>query len=702
MSELLVELLSEELPANVQAAAEEQFASILCKELSDAGVPMGELHRGSTPRRLVVAIEGIPTVLPARNIERLGPKTNSNEKIISAFLKATGSQKTNLSTKNTSKGECYVLNKVVQERETKQVLAVVIDKSIREMSWKKSMRWGSTTFRWARPLKSISVVFDGKAVEGAFDLGNGTNLEYTNQSVGHRFLNPESFCITDFAQYKNELALRHVVIDRNERKSIIYNDAQRIAEAQGLHLNEDNDLLEEVAGLTEWPIVLLGQFEERFLNVPPEVITTSMKANQKYFSLKKENGGLSSNFIFAAGTVTEDGGKTVVVGNEKVISARLSDALFFWSKDVSVPLIDRVQNLQTLKFHNKLGSMYDKTQRVAALSKAIARKLGADVSLVQHAANLSKADLTTSLVYEFPELQGIVGYRCALQQGETPIVAEAIRSHYAPLGPSDACPKEKTAATIALADKIDTLTGFFSIGEIPSSSRDPFSLRRTALGMVRILLENNIDYDLSEGIALSSELYSAKFPEGIDDFMRDRIRSTFLERGLPEDVISSVLNNDKTNNVSRLFERGTAIREFMKTPEGAKLLAVATRVRKILPKDWATKEYATSSKLLASDYDVRMCGMLAKMTLQFPVLDYGAKLQRLSETETTVTEFFENVRINDDNVSIRENRIGMLIWLQRFFDDVGDLKAIKARAPSCDPTRPASHSSSNTSSLDKN
>lgn len=501
MAELLIELFMEEIPARMQVRAADDFKRLVTDKLTAAGIAFTKAEAHSTPRRLALMVDGVPTAQADVREEKKGPRVGSPEQALAGFLKSAGLASIDQAEqRDTGKGVFYFA--VVEKKggATVDALPAIIDAAIRELPWPKSMRWGANDFRWVRPLHSILALFDGAVVPGALDLG-AKSIAYGNESRGHRFLAPEPFTVSSFADYQAKLAASEVVLDRELRKRLILEGAQRAAEAEGFRLKDDPGLLEEVAGLVECPVVLVGSIDDKFMDVPAEVLTTSMRTHQRYFALETADGKLAPRFVVVANRPTADGGRAVVAGNERVLRARLSDAKFFWDQDLKVKLEDRLPGLKDITFHAKLGTLHQRVERMAALSKSIAQALGYSASEIEQAeiaAWLSKADLTTGVVGEFPEVQGIMGRYVAYHEGLPAPVAEAIADHYKPLGPSDRVPTDKVSVAVALAEKIDTLVAFFGIDEKPTGSRDPFALRRAALGVIRLIVENGLRVKLGE------------------------------------------------------------------------------------------------------------------------------------------------------------------------------------------------------------
>ncbi|MBP7339542.1 glycine--tRNA ligase subunit beta [Niveispirillum sp.] len=643
MAELLLELFMEEIPARMQVRAGDDFKRLVTDKLSTAGIAFSKAEIHSTPRRLALLVDGLPTAQADVRDEKKGPRVGSPEQALAGFLKSAGlSSIDQAEQRDTGKGVFYFA--VIEKKggATIDALPGIIDAAIRELPWPKSMRWGANEFMWVRPLHSIIALFDGAVIPGALDLG-AESIAYGNQTEGHRFLSPGTLTITSFADYAAKLAAAHVVLDREERKRLILAGAQAAAKAEGFVLKDDPGLLEEVAGLVEWPVVLTGAIDNQFMDVPAEVLTTSMRTHQRYFALETADGMLAPRFVVVANRSTIDGGKAVIAGNERVLRARLSDAKFFWDQDLKVKLEDRVAGLKDITFHAKLGTLAQRVERIEALSVAIAKALNWDTTVVEQAAlaaRLSKSDLTTGVVGEFPEVQGIMGRYVAYHEGQPAAVAEAIADHYKPLGPSDRVPTDKVSIAVALAEKIDTLVAFFGIDEKPTGSRDPFALRRAALGVIRLIVENGLRVKLGEvvkrhlplvarsagasvGHDVGKDLEELVFgivgnanPVAAEDlhahlkpyvsdaakqtilvdvfnkclrgasdvlpFFYDRLKVSLKEKGVRHDLIDAILALGGEDDFVRLLARVDALSNFLATDDGKNLLAASKRASNIL------------------------------------------------------------------------------------------------------------------------
>ncbi|TGN67350.1 glycine--tRNA ligase subunit beta [Paracoccus liaowanqingii] len=499
MPDLLIELFSEEIPARMQARAREDLKRLVTEGLVQAGLTYAGAGAFSTPRRLTLTVEGLPPHSPTTREERKGPRTDAPEKALEGFLRSTGLTRDQLDARDDKKGQVWFATITQPGRPAAQIVAEVLETAIRTFPWPKSMRWGAGSLRWVRPLHSILCILSDEAGADIVPL-TVDGITAANTTRGHRFMAPDAFAVTGFEDYATKLRRARVMLDADERASEIRSQAENLAFARGWQIVPDEALLAEVAGLVEWPVPLMGVIEDRFLALPPEVLQTSMKEHQKFFSARNPRTGRIEGFVTVANIETPDDGATIMAGNQRVLAARLSDAAFFWKNDLREAksgMTAWADGLTSVTFHNKLGSQADRIERIAALAREIAPLVGADPDQAERAARLAKLDLRSAMVGEFPELQGTMGRYYALEAGEPDAVADAARDHYAPLGPSDAVPTAPVSVAVALADKIDTLTGFWAIDEKPTGSKDPYALRRAALGVIRLLKENAVTANLS-------------------------------------------------------------------------------------------------------------------------------------------------------------------------------------------------------------
>jgi glycyl-tRNA synthetase beta chain len=519
MTDLLIELFSEEIPARMQIRAANDLKKLVTDGMVEAGLTYASAAAFSTPRRLTLTVEGMLDASPTTVEERKGPKADAPEKAIEGFLRGAGLTRDDLVERVTPKGNILFAKITKPGRPAADIVAEVLEKTIRTFPWPKSMRWGTGTLKWVRPLHSILCITS--AEDGAtivpLDVDGITSGD---QTQGHRFLSPNAFSVTSFDDYTTKLKSAHVVLDPQERADAIWHDATNQAFANGLEVVEDAGLLAEVAGLVEWPVVLMGAIDEDFLGLPAEVLQTSMREHQKFFSVRNPKSGRIERFITVANRTTADNGATILAGNQKVLSARLADAKFFWENDLRVAKSDMnvwLKSLENVTFHNKLGTQAELVNRMATLARELAPAVGADPGMAEKAARLAKADLSSEMVYEFPELQGLMGRYYVEASGEDAAIAAAAEEHYAPLGPSDDVPTAPVSVAVSLAEKIDKLTGFWAIDEKPTGSKDPFALRRAALGVIRILVENDLPMSLLPALE-SASIYGA-----ILDMGRDRL-----------------------------------------------------------------------------------------------------------------------------------------------------------------------------------
>ncbi|MEE4237405.1 MAG: glycine--tRNA ligase subunit beta, partial [Anderseniella sp.] len=592
MAELLLELFSEEIPARMQVRAADDLKKLVTGGLVEAGLTYEGAEAHVTPRRLALCVSGLATRTADQKEERKGPRIDAPEQAIQGFLKSAGVTLDRCDVvEDPKKGSFYVARIDKPGRETAGVIAELVPDVIRKFPWPKSMRWGAGSLRWVRPLQSILCLFDGEVVSFGVD-----GIEAGNVTRGHRFMGPEAFTVSDFEDYETKLKAHHVMLRTDERMDSIRASAKDLAFAKGLELIEDESLLAETAGLVEWPVVLMGEFDKTFLDVPPEVIITSIKTHQKCFSVANKDGGLSNNYLLVSNLIAKDGGSKIVEGNNKVIAARLSDAKFFWEQDRKTRLEDRLPKLEQITFHAKLGTQRERVARIEALAGEIARIIGADVEQAKLAAKLAKTDLVSEMVGEFPELQGLMGSYYARAEGLPDDVCDAIRDHYKPQGPSDEVPAGKVAQAVALADKIDTLVGFWAIDEKPTGSKDPYALRRAALGVIRIVLEGKLRLSLTN-VFLNAYFELKRFlTDGVSDeqkgeqmyssdllaFFADRLKVYLRDSGARHDLIDAVFSLGNQDDLLMIVRRVEALSDFLATDDGQNLLAGVKRASNIL------------------------------------------------------------------------------------------------------------------------
>lgn len=685
MAQLLLELFSEEIPARMQRRAADDLKKLIGEALAEASLSTETIAAYTTPRRLTVVIDNLPDAQPDISEEKRGPRTDAPDKAVQGFLKANGVTLEECEKREAGKGEFWFAVIERKGRPTPDVLAEILPVAIRKLPWQKSMRWGEGSFRWVRPLQRVLCVLDGKTVP--LEIADG--IPCGNTTSGHRFLAPEPFEVGFVDDYEKTLQLNKVVLKASMRRDLIVQKAKELTAAEKLELKHDAALLNEVAGLVEWPVVLMGSIDGDFMVLPDEVLTTSMRSHQKYFSVVFSDGKLAPFFIVVANMEAADGGAAIVAGNERVLRARLSDAKFFWDQDRKATLESRVPALAQMVFHQKLGSLEDKVTRITALATEIAQWIpDADRDLVRSAATLCKADLTTGMVGEFASLQGIMGRYYALAEGEKPEVADAIADHYSPAGPDDDCPTKPVSVAVALADKIDTLVGFFGIDEKPTGSRDPFALRRAALGITRIVLENELRLPLLDVFAIAHRLYGGMEGVGTWDattvstdlmaFFADRLKVDLRGKGIRHDLIAAVFALGGEDDIVRLVRRVEALQSFLATDDGENLLAGYRRATNIVTieekKDGRSYGGDVRDELLSDAEEKTLHDMVSTSakgaTSAMAKEDFTEAMSAMATLRGPVDAFFDKVTVNCDAEAVRENRLNLL---SRFRATVGQI-----------------------------
>ncbi len=669
MPELLIELFSEEIPAGMQHKAAADLRQMVTNALVEAGLTYEGAQAHGGARRLVLSVEGLDAKAADVNEERKGPRVDAPQQSIEGFLKSTGLGLGDLKVQDDKKGQFYLAVIRRPGRTATEIIADVVPDTIRKFPWPKSMRWGSGTLRWVRPLHSIVCTFDGEVVPFEID-----GIRSGNITHGHRFMGAENIEVRRFEDYALKLAKNFVLVDASARVETIRTEARNLAFAQGLELIEDEGLLKETAGLVEWPVVLMGSFDESFLTVPPEVIATSIKNHQKCFALRNASTGkLANRYLLVSNLVAKDGGKTIIAGNNKVIAARLSDAKFFWDQDRKVKLEQWAKKLDAITFHAKLGNQGERVQRIEMLAAEIAKTIGADPERAKLASRLAKADLVTGMVGEFPELQGLMGRYYALDQGADPEVADAIRDHYKPVGPTDSIPVSGVGQAVALADKLDTLNGFWSIDEKPTGSKDPYALRRSALGVIRIILDKNLRLPLT---FCGDDLIT---------FFADRLKVHLKEQGKRHDLIDAVFALGNQNDLLMVTKRVEALSNFLETEDGKNLLAGVKRASNILrieeKKDGRSFDGDVNISQLIKGEEKALHTAITQAVGQVRRAlreeDFAAAMTALAKLRVPVDAFFEQVTVNDKDATFRENRLRLLNHIRATTAEVADFSKIE-------------------------
>ena len=736
MPDLLIELFSEEIPARMQARAREDLRRLVTDGLVAAGLTYASAGAFSTPRRLVLSVEGLSAESRGTREERKGPRADAPAAALEGFLRSTGLRQDQLELRDEKKGQAWFAVIETPGRAAPAIVAEVLETAIRSFPWPKAMRWGSGSLRWVRPLQSILCILSDEGGAAVVPL-SVDGIAAGNSTEGHRFMAPGRFSVTSFDDYRIRLRRAFVMLDAAEREAHIWQDATTAAFAQGLEVVADPGLLAEVAGLVEWPVVLLGAIGADFLDLPPEVLQTSMREHQKFFSVRNPATGRIEKFVTVANRQTADDGATILAGNRKVLAARLSDAKFFWENDLrtvaTLGMEGMAAGLAHVTFHNKLGSQADRVARIEALAREIAPLVGASPDLAAEAARVAKADLQSAMVGEFPELQGTMGTYYARAAGLPEAVALACKAHYQPLGPSDAVPTDPVSVAVALADKIDTLTGFWAIDEKPTGSKDPFALRRAALGVIRLVLDRGLRLPLDrlfdaqvlrqqtrnlrdQGLdALLAEvvrdgmygdrtraLVAAASPQapawlGLVDphdpaisddllsFHHDRMKVFLRDQGIRHDVIDAVMEMPGKCDLTLLVKRAGALSSFLATDDGANLLQGFKRANNILTqaeaKDGVEYSFGADPKFAEAPEERALFAALdaaeAAIAPALAAEDFAAAMAAMAALRAPVDAFFTAVQVNSDNAILRRNRLNLLHRIRAICARVADLARIE-------------------------
>jgi glycyl-tRNA synthetase beta chain len=683
MPDLLLEFLSEEIPARMQARAAEDLRKLVTDRLVAEGLTYEGARAFATPRRLALTIHGLPARQPDVKEEKKGPRVGAPENAVAGFLKAAGlTSISQAKVQPDKKGDFYVAVLDRPGRNAIDVVKDVLHATIATFPWPKSMRWGAQSAKpgslsWVRPLHSIVATFGFETEEPEIVPLDIDGIRGGDETRGHRFMAPAPFKVRHFDDYMAKLEKAKVVLDPARRADIIRADAKNLAFAQGFEVVEDEGLLAEVAGLVEWPVTLMGSFDEAFLAIPHEVIRATIRNNQKCFVLRDpQTAKLVNKFILVANEEAADGGKAIVAGNERVIRARLSDAKFFYETDLKMRLEDRLPKFEQIVFHEKLGTQAERITRIVALAGRLAPLIGADVAKTERAAQLCKADLLTDVVGEFPELQGLMGRYYAEAQDEDEAVAHACEDHYKPKGPDDLVPSDAVSIAVALADKIDTLTGFWKIDEKPTGSKDPYALRRAALGVIRIVLDNTLRLRLAKVFGMSADLLS---------FFADRLKVQLREQGARHDLVDAVFALEGQDDLLMIVRRVEALGKFLDTDDGKNLLAGYKRATNIIrieeKKD--KREYTGApdakryqlpeEKALAEAVDVARKEAATTVGKE----DFAAAMRAMAKLRPRVDAFFDKVTVNVDDKALRENRLKLLNEIREATRAVADFSKIE-------------------------
>ncbi|AWL99834.1 glycine--tRNA ligase subunit beta [Bradyrhizobium amphicarpaeae] len=698
MPDLLLELFSEEIPARMQAKAADDLRRLVTDKLVAEGLVYEGAKAFATPRRLALTVHGIPARQPDLKTERRGPKVGGPDAAVQGFLRATGLKSLDeAKIQRDPKGDFYIALIEKPGRDAIDVLAEILPVIIRTFPWPKSMRWGARSgkpgsLNWVRPLHAITATFGLETEEPDVVKFEVDGIATGQTTYGHRFMAPDAISVRRFEDYEAKLKAAKVILDPQARKDIIFADAKELTFAQGFELVEDQVLLDEVSGLVEWPVVMMGSFEAEYLAIPDEVIRATIRNNQKCFVVKDpKTGKLTNKFVLTANIEATDGGKVIVSGNERVIRPRLSDAKFFYETDLKTKLEDRLPKFEQIVFHEKLGTQAERIKRIERLAAEIAPLVGADVAKATRAAHLAKADLLTEVVGEFPEVQGLMGKYYALAQGEDASVAAACEEHYKPQGPADRVPTDPVSVAVALADKLDTLVGFWAINEKPTGSKDPYALRRAALGVIRLIAENALRLSLTKVAAsalagLSVQPADAqKLPSDLLAFFADRLKVQLREQGARHDLVDAVFALGGQDDLLMIVRRVEALGKFLESDDGKNLLAGIKRASNILSieekKDKRSFDGAPDAALYSLDEEKALAKAIGEVTAEASAAvakeDFAAAMTAMAKLRPPVDAFFEKVRVNDDDPKVRENRLKLLNEIRSATRAVADFSKIQ-------------------------
>jgi glycyl-tRNA synthetase beta chain len=688
MADFLLELLSEEIPARMQSKARNDLALLFAERTEAAGLQTGAIDVFSTPRRLALIARDVAEATEASREELKGPRSSAPTQALDGFLRKTGLTRDQLEERD---GVFFaVIERAGQP--AADILADTIRRIVADFPWPKSMRWGDGTLRWVRPLHGIVAILGDEIVPVEID-----GIVSAATTVGHRFHHPGAITVGGAADYVEKLRACHVIVDQEERERLIRDGAKAVAKKAGLSLLPDEGLVVENAALTEWPVPLLGRFDPEFLDVPREVIVLTMRTNQKYFACTNDEGLLAPAFVCVANVAANDGGEAIAEGNARVLAARLADARFFWEQDLKIPLEEQAKKLDGIIFHEKLGTVADKVDRVAKLARWLVESgvVKADADQVERAAGLAKADLVTGMVGEFPELQGVIGGYLAEAQGEPQAVADAVRDHYKPVGQEDEVPATPVTAAVALADKLDSIAAFFSIGLRPTGSKDPFALRRAAIASIEIVVRNGLRLGLTRALrgALANRAGQAadsatahrldRTADELLDFFADRLKVQQREAGVRHDLVDAVFALGGEDDLVRLLSRVNALQEFVETEEGADLLTAYKRAANILKRESWSGQTANSAADSAAELPQEQALLAAldaaelKASVAVDAEDFTAAMAALATLRGPIDEFFDHVTVNDPDRAKRERRLNLLMRFRDAVNRVADFSKIE-------------------------
>jgi len=685
MADFFLELYSEEIPHGLQISARNQIHELILKELEENNIKFKEFNIFSTPKRLIILIDHITLNQKIESQEVKGPKVGCNDRALDGFLRSRNADKKDLIQKNTDKGEFYFVKLPSKTLMTSEVLGKKLPSILQSINWKKSMRWSDHDCFWGRPLKSILCLLDNKVLDFKFFHLNSSNSTFVNGPFEDKEIK-----IKNFKDYKKNLEKNKIEIDHKKREQKIRSELEKVLKKNQCIPELNHSLVEEVTNLVETPVILKGKFNPEYLVLPDELLNLTMVNHQRYFPMKSVfDDKLINSFLFVANNF--DNKNLITKGNEKVIDARLSDAKFFWDKNKRQNLVKQVTKLNSIVFYQKLGTLYDKTQRIRQLGSVIADSIGANKEDTEIAGSICKSDLVSDLVGEYPELQGIIGSYFAIEQGFSKEISNAIQNHYLPLGPSGKVPKEKISIAVAIADKIDTLVGFFGIDEKPTSSKDPFALRRACLGVLRLITENKVSLSLKEILNNSKNLYltqnyqltNEKIIEDLFQFFIERFKINLKDKGARLDITNSILENNRSDDFYLIMKNINELSKCLKKPQGQDAISIYKRSKNILDQSIKDEEEFFGNPENVLFQHPSEDEILIKVN---EARDYFTTPSRLRDNEKTVTllselkpmtdDFFDNVKVNDDNQQVRKNRLELLTLLCKTFEKFTDFSKL--------------------------
>lgn len=673
MSDFILELLSEEIPSRMQKQASEYLLREFRQQTEGAGLEVGQIQSFYSTRRLTLIVTNMKSQTAAMTVEKLGPRIDSPDNAINGFLRSNNIKSIDdCDILDDKKGKRYGYIETVPAKTAITILPPIIEEIIRKFSWPKSMRWGNGNSRWVRPLRNImAIIYENNTVNKLKI--NVEGLLANDYTFGHRFLKNQKIYIKGVSDYFEALTNNLVIADQGQRRELILEQISKIEKKFDISVIKDEKLLEEVSGLVEWPIALCAEFDEKFLNLPDEVLQTSMRSHQKYFSVaEKKTKNLTNKFILISNIQTSDEGNSVILGNQRVLSARLYDAKYFWDRDIDQPLIDNLRLLDSVTYHQKLGSLGSKVERIELIALELDQTLGLNLENIPIAAKLIKNDLLSEMVGEFPDLQGIMGSYYAERQGYDEDVCDAIKNHYMPVTPRDETPKKALSFCLSVADKIDTLVGFWSIGETPTGSKDPYALRRAGNGLIRNIIENKLDFDFAhfiEKILQKSDLLKkqqhSSVREGLVNFMNERFRSYILDNKYDVRICDAISRDDDFVNYYMTLSRIQLLSQFIKTDNGLSLLKALKRINNILDPSLSNNTFGEiDKKIFTSDVENNLYTGIEKLrkkkSKSNDITEIKKYLSDVSILADPINDFFENIIVNDEDKNIRTNRFFLL------------------------------------------